>query len=133
MTAIATRAEVDDARTLRLAIPCNLPPGPVDVVVQLPTPAGDNELSPDLVVAIASLGLLTDEELWRAARSRLAAEAAERLQELHFRQQRAEVTDAERAEMATLTGQYEWAMLIRAKAVEQLLARGHDVSRLLVS
>jgi hypothetical protein len=132
MTAIATRAEVDDARTLRLAVPCDLPPGPVDVVVQLPTPAGD-ELPADLAAAVASLGLLTDEELWRAARSRLAAEAAERLEELHFRQQRAAITDAERGEMAALTGQYEWAVLIRAKAVEQLMARGHDVSGLLAS
>ena len=57
---------------------------------------------------------------------------AERLEQLHFRQQRAEMTDAERAEMAALTNQYEWAMLIRAKAIEQLLARGHDVSGLLV-
>jgi hypothetical protein len=133
MTVIATRAEVDDARTLRLAVPCDLPPGPVDVVIQVPATPQDGELPADLAAAVASLRLLTDDELWRAARGHLAAEATARLEELHFRQQRAETTDAERAEMTALTGQYEWAMLIRAKAIEQLLARGHDVSGLLVS
>ena len=129
MTAIAARAEVDATRTLRLAVPCDLPPGPVDVVVQFPAVNGD-ELPADLAAAVASLDLFTDEELWRAARSRLAPEAAERLEELNFRRQRAEVSDADLNQIAALTNQYEWAMLIRAKAVEQLFKRGHDISGL---
>src|SRR5205085_3353545 len=103
MTTIAARAEVDAARTLRLAVPCDLPPGPVDVLVQLPRSVNGDGLPADLAAAVASLELLTDEELWRAARSRLAAEAAERLEELHFRQQRAELTEAECGDVAALT------------------------------
>src|SRR5436190_501338 len=130
MTAIAARAEVDAARTLRLAIPCDLPPGPVDVVVQLPAPGGD-QLPPDLAAAVASLELMTDEELWRAARGRLADEASARLGELNDLRQRAGLSAAEAAEADALARQYEWAVLVRASAAARLRARGRDVSGLL--
>src|ERR671936_73237 len=97
MTAIPVRAEVDATRTLRLAVPCDLPPGPVDVIVQLPS-ADEDQLPPDLAAAVASLELLTDEELWRAARSRLADEASARLAELNDLRQRAGLSAAETAE-----------------------------------
>jgi hypothetical protein len=130
MTAIAARAEVDAARTLRLAVPCDLPPGPVDVVVQVPATGGDG-LPADLAAAVASLGLLTDEELWQAARGRLADEASARLAELNDLRQRAGLSAAEAAEADALARQYEWAVLIRARAAALLRARGRDVAGLL--
>jgi hypothetical protein len=39
MTTITARAEVDESRTLRLAVGCDLPPGPVEVVVVIRDPA----------------------------------------------------------------------------------------------
>src|SRR5437868_3664867 len=87
MTAIAARGEVDAARTLRLAVPCDLPPGPVDVVVQVP--ANGDQIPPDIAAAVASLEQLTVDELERAARGRLADEASARLAELNDLRQRA--------------------------------------------
>ncbi len=130
MTAIAVRGEVDAARTLRLAISCDLPPGPVDVVVQLPSTDGDG-LPSDLAAAMASLEQFTDEELWRAARGRLAEEASARLAELNDVRQRAGLSTAEAAEADTLSRQYEWAVLIRARAAALLRTRGRDISGLL--
>jgi hypothetical protein len=131
MNAIPACAEVDAARTLRLAVPCDLPPGPVDVVVQLPESDNEEGLPPDLAEQVASLAVLTDEELWRAARTRLADEAADRLSELNDLRQRAGLSAAEAAEAAALLRQYERAILIRAKAAGILYSRGHDISVLL--
>jgi hypothetical protein len=130
MTTIATRAEVDAARTLRLAIPCDLPPGPVDVVVQLPTAGGD-ELPVELAAAVASLDVLTDDELWRAARNRLAEELSSRAEQLHHKRQREGLTAAESEEEDNLVRQYERIMLVRAKAAQLLRTRGHVVNGLL--
>jgi plasmid stability protein len=91
------------------------------------------ELSPDLVEAVAPLALLDDAALWRAARSHLAAEAAAELEELHGKRQREVLTDAETQTAAALVRQYERAMLIRAQAAALLKQRGHDVTQLLSS
>jgi hypothetical protein len=131
MTAIATRAEVDDSRTLRLAVPCDLPPGPVDVVIQFPAPPTGDELPAELAAAVASLAVLDDEVLWRTARGRLADELSRRTEELHHKRQREGLTAAETEEVAGLVRQYERVLLLRAKAAELLRARGHDVSGLL--
>jgi hypothetical protein len=128
MTAITARGEVDAARTLRLAVPCDLPPGPVDVVIQL-SPNGD-QISPDIAATVASLEQLTDEELWRAARNRLAEEFSSRTEELHHKRQREGLTAAEEEEESNLVRGYENILLIRAKAAQLLRARGHDVGGL---
>lgn len=128
MTAIATRAEVDADRTLRLTMPCDLPPGPVDVVVQLPS--NGDELPADVAEVVDSMALMADDELWRAARGRLADEARQRLEDLNDLQQRAGLSDSERQEHAALIRQYDLAVLVRAEAVALLRGRGHDVSGL---
>ena len=132
MTAIAARAEVDADRTLRLAVPCDLPPGPVDVVVQLPPADGHDELPPDLAADVAALALFDDAELWRAARNRLADELSRRAEELHHKRQREGLTAAEAEEIAGLVRQAERVLLLRAAAAQLLHARGHDVSGLLI-
>jgi hypothetical protein len=101
-------------------------------VVATAVPASGALLS-ELADAIAPLALLDDEALWRAARSRLPAEAAERMEALHHRQQREGLTPAEAEDLAALVGQYERAMLVRAQAAALLKQRGHDVSGLLAS
>jgi hypothetical protein len=88
------------------------------------------ELPADLAEAIAPLGLLDDEALWRAARSRLGAEAAARLEDLHFKRQREGLTESETQALAALVRQYERALLIRARAAALLKQRGHDVAEL---
>jgi hypothetical protein len=87
------------------------------------------QLPSDLEEALAELALLDEDALWRAVRSRLAAEAAAQLEQLHFKRQREGLTDAEAETLAALVRQYERAMLIRAQAALLLKQRGHDVSQ----
>ena len=75
-------------------------------------------------------GGLTDDELWRAARNRLAEEFSSRTEELHHKRQREGLTAAEKEEETNLVRGYENIMLIRAKAAQLLRTRGHDVSGL---
>jgi plasmid stability protein len=88
------------------------------------------ELPADLEAALSPLALLDDESLWRAARSRLAPEAAADLESLHLKRQREGLTAAETETLAGLVRQYERAMLVRAQAAALLKQRGHDVSSL---
>jgi hypothetical protein len=92
-------------------------------------PAAD-ELPADLVEAVAPLALLDDQELWRAARSHLAAEAAAQLEELHNKRQREGVTEPQSQQLAALVREYERALLVRARAAALLQQRGHDVTPL---
>ncbi len=103
----------------------------LDVLVAA-VPVAD-ELPADLEEAISPLALLDEEALWRAARSHLAAEAAEQLEELHLKRQREGLTEGEAQALAALIRQYERALLVRAQAAALLHQRGHDVSQLLPS
>jgi plasmid stability protein len=89
------------------------------------------ELPAELEQALADLGSLDEEALWRAAQSRLAAEAAAELEALHLKRQREGLTAAETQRLADLVRQYERAMLVRAQAAALLRERGHDVSNLI--
>jgi plasmid stability protein len=90
-----------------------------------------DRLSQDLEDAVASLRLLDDEALWRAARSRLAEEASNLIEELHRKRQRQGLTDVEAQTLSSLVRQYERAMLVRARAAAILKERGRDVTSLL--
>ena len=96
-------------------------------VVALALPVAD-ALPTDLAEAISQLALLNDSDLWRAARSTLPAEAAERLEALHLKRQREGLAEQEEDEVASLTRQYERVMLVRAHAAQLLKQRGYDVS-----
>ena len=89
-----------------------------------------DDLPADLAAALAPLVLLDDEELWRAARSHLAADAATQLEELHHKRAREGLTEAETQTLAALVAQYERAMLVRAEAARLLKERGYDVTEL---
>jgi plasmid stability protein len=95
------------------------------------TVADAEPLTPELEEELASMALLDDESLWRAARNRLAAETVERLESLHYKAQDEGLTDTEAQEAATLTRRYERGVLVRAEAAFLLKQRGHDVEGLL--
>lgn len=99
-------------------------------LVATAVPVGD-ELPADLSEAISPLNLLDDEALWRAARSRLAPEAAAEMERLHFKRQHEGLSEAEAQTLAGLVRQYERAMLVRAQAEALLKQRGFDVSELI--
>jgi plasmid stability protein len=79
-----------------------------------------------LAGAIEQLDSMDDAELWRAARSRLSKKGAARLEALHLKRQREGLTEDEARELPELVGQYERAMLIRARAAVLLRERGLD-------
>lgn len=90
------------------------------------------DLPADLEHLLAQLAHLDDALLWQAARSRMAPDDAERLQEINLKRQREGLDPAEAQEGEALLRQYERAMLVRAQAAALLKQRGHDVSALLV-
>src|SRR3954467_14835820 len=73
-----------------------------------------SDLPADLEEAISPLALLNDEELWRAARNRLAPEDAATLEELHHKREREGLSEQESQTLAGLVRQYERTMLVRA-------------------
>jgi phage terminase Nu1 subunit (DNA packaging protein) len=91
----------------------------------------DDDLPATLAEAISSLALLGDEALWRAARSRLSAETASQMEDLHLKRQREGLTEAEEETLNGLVRQYERTMLVRAQAATLLKERGYDISQLL--
>lgn len=80
---------------------------------------------------IASLELLDNAALERAARSHLLPEFAAELETIHLKQQREPLTEAETKRAAELVRAYERSMLIRAQSAALLKKRGVDVSHLI--
>ncbi len=94
-------------------------------------PGDVDKLPADLAEALSSLASLDDDALWLAARSRLAPEAGDQLEKLHRKRGQEGLQGAEARLLASLVGQYERTMLVRARAAALLKQRGHDVSGLL--
>ncbi len=87
----------------------------------------------ELQELLQPLELMTDDDLWNAARSRLPRRLSSELEKLHRQRQSDGNTKAERERARLLTEQFERCLVIRARAIELLHARGHDVSQLLPS
>jgi hypothetical protein len=101
-------------------------------VLDLVTTAVEEENLPDDMAAVVeSLDLLDDAALRRAVRNTLAPEEQEQLEALNFKQQREGLTRLESDTHATLLHAYDRAVLVRARATELLVERGHDVAELL--
>ena len=83
--------------------------------------------------AVAALELLSDADLWRAARNPLAEGDRSRLEALNLKQQQENLTPAEQETLERLLLQYDRAVLLRAEAARLLKQRGHDVSGLLTA
>lgn len=76
------------------------------------------------------LELMTDDDLWNAARSSLPRRLTSELEKLHHQKQREGLTAPESDRAKQLTEQFDRCLVIRARAIELLHDRGHDVSRL---
>lgn len=94
-------------------------------------PDEPDELPADMAEAIAALHLLADEDLWRAAKQRLAADKAASIEELHLKRQREGLSASEVEELGTLMKEYTRVMLVRSRSAALPKQRGHDVSGLL--
>lgn len=101
----------------------------IDAVATLPDEP--DALPADMAEAIAALHLLADEDLWRAAGQRLAADKATLIEELHLKRQREGLSASEIEALATLMKEYTRVMLVRSRSAALLKQRGHDVSGLL--
>jgi len=95
--------------------------------------AVEEESSRDVGEAVAALELLDDADLWRAARNPLAEADRSRLGALNLKQQKENLTSAEKETLERLLLQYDRAVLLRAEAARLLKQRGHDVSGLLTA
>lgn len=89
-----------------------------------------DDLPAEFAETIASLALLDDLELWRAARCRVPTDVAARVEELHILRQKRELTGAEVQTLNGLLRQQERTMLVRAHAAALLKLRGYDVAEL---
>lgn len=97
------------------------------VAAAVPT---DEELSPDLVAALAQLATVDDATLWQAVRSRFPEEKAAQLEKLHLRRQAIGLSQAEMHQAAALAQEMEKFMFLRAQAMALLMQRGYDLSTL---
>lgn len=79
---------------------------------------------------LAQLAHLSDDDLWRAARMRVADGRAERMQQLVWKEQAEGLTSIEEDEARQLQQHAQQVMLIRAEAAALLANRGNDVSSL---
>jgi hypothetical protein len=95
--------------------------------------AEEEESSRGVAEAVAALELLSDADLWRAARNPLAEADRSRLEALNLKQQKESLTPAEKEALEGLLLQYDRAVLLRAEAARLLKQRGHDVSGLLTA
>ncbi len=92
----------------------------------------EEDLSPSLAESISVLKLLTDDELWRAARNRFSGETRVKLEELNLKQQREALAPFEKELLEQLVQQYDEAVLLHAEAARLLNERGLDISKLLI-
>ncbi len=82
--------------------------------------------APSTAELLEQLPHLADDNLWRAARLRVANDRAERMQWLVWKQQGEGLTAAEEDEAQQLQHHAQQVMLIRAEAAALLAERGHD-------
>ena len=79
------------------------------------------------------LEVMSDDDLWNAAKSRLPRSLFNELAKLHQKRQRDGISKVEQDRAKQLMAQFERCLVMRARAVELLHTRGHDVTRLLPS
>lgn len=73
----------------------------------------------------------SDSQLLAVVRDTPSRESCRRSEYLNSKQRESSLTPAERVELESLMTQYDWHVLLRAKALALLNQRGHDVNRLL--
>ena len=93
----------------------------------------DAELAADISDRLNQLVLLTDAELWNAARSQASEDDDDLMQELLEKQQRQGLTPEESEQAQMLSRLFNHIMMVRAKSAALLAERGHDISILAVA
>ena len=88
----------------------------------------EDQLPAKLEEELASLALLNDDALWRAARSHMPAEAAAQTEALNYKLRREGLTETEDKTLNNLLQEYDRYMLIRAQSMLLLQQRGYDIS-----
>lgn len=76
------------------------------------------------------LAILTDDALWRVARTKLNKDVRTRMEALLYKQQSDRLANDELAEAERLADLFDHTVLIRAKAAVLLKMRGYDISNL---
>ncbi len=104
-----------------------------DEVAEVVERAFAEDVSPATADLLAQLPHLTDQDLWQAARMRVPADKAERMQELIWKEQAEGLTVAEQDEATQLQQYARRIMLVRGEAAALLAERGYDVSELIAS
>jgi hypothetical protein len=98
----------------------------LDTLSTMATEADD--LPPQARLSMVRMTLMSDDDLFRAAKTTLLPEQHQRLEELHLKAQSEGLSAEERQEEQALLALYHDTMLIRAQAAVLLAQRGYDVS-----
>jgi plasmid stability protein len=100
-------------------------------VVSQTVPEDGIKLPTDLANVVASLALLDDKTLWQAARSHISNKSIAKMEKLHHKRGSGDkLTPDEEETLKKLLHEYDKYMLIRSEAMNLLIQRGHDVSKL---
>lgn len=102
-----------------------------DEVAEVVERALADEVAPATADLLEQLPHLGDQDLWQAARMRVPAGKAERMQELVWKEQAEGLTIPEQDEADQLQRYAQRVMLVRGEAAALLAERGHDVSELI--
>lgn len=88
-------------------------------------------LPQDLETELSALELLTEQELWQAARLTAPSDKTDRMQQLVEKQQLEGLTEGEQQEAQLLSHFFNRIMLVRAKAAVLLKEQGKNIDSLL--
>jgi hypothetical protein len=102
-----------------------------DEVAAVVEQAFAGEQPPEAAGVVEQLPHLSDPDLWAAARLRVPAKQATRMQNLVWKEQAEGLTAAEQEEADLLQRYAQQVMLVRAEAAALLHERGRDVSGLI--
>jgi hypothetical protein len=95
--------------------------------------AEDESLPEEFAIALAELDLMSDAELWQAARLQPFPELNEELQALFDKRQREGLTPPEQERTEQIVHFFEQSTLVRAKSAALLKERGHQLDSLFSS
>ena len=95
--------------------------------IALSLPALETDLPPDVRSELVALPLLSDDELWAVARSRMDESKQAHLEDLAEAQKHRLLTPAEQSDLTRLMDEAERMMLRKSEAYRLLARRGHAV------
>ncbi|CUS05757.1 conserved protein of unknown function [Candidatus Promineifilum breve] len=101
-----------------------------DVVARVLENALEEEVKSSEIDLLTQLAYLDDDDLWQAARTRVADDKAQRMQELVWKLQAEGLTPTDEEDADVLQRHAQQVMLIRAEAAALLAERGFEVHSL---